>query len=538
MSYLKKAFTSGPTPQSLPIPGSTQVPNSAGGYAWPVDNWKRLQRFLILGSEGGTYYQKEQALTIENANAVLACIKEDGPRAVRVIADVSTRRIAPKNDPALFALALAASYGNDDTRHVAFLALPMVARTGTHILHFVEFAQQFRGWGRGLKTAVGKWFLDRPARDLAYQAVKYQNRDGWTLRDLLRLSHPNVSARSQRDIINWIAHGWEGIGPDPHPDTNLLPIWAMEKAKRATDAKGIVQLIQDYDLVRECIPTQFLTNADVWEALLQKMPLEAMVRNLPTMTKVGLLTHFSDATRLVCQRLEDQDWIVKAGLHPIKLLVAHLTYATGHSIRGDSIWTPVAAITDELNDAFYLAFGAVQPMNKRVVLALDISGSMGCSYVNGMPFLSARQASAALALITAATEPRGHVYMCGFSTEFINLPISPRQRLDDVIRTISNLPFGGTDCSLPMREFLRTGQGADAFVIYTDSETWAGNMHASQALQEYRRKMQIPDAKLAVVALTSNGFSIADPNDAGQMDFVGLSTDMPQVLSSFVRGDV
>ena len=34
------------TPQSQPIPGSTQVPNSAGGYAWQVDDWTRLDRFL------------------------------------------------------------------------------------------------------------------------------------------------------------------------------------------------------------------------------------------------------------------------------------------------------------------------------------------------------------------------------------------------------------------------------------------------------------------------------------------------------------
>ena len=41
------------TPQSQPIPGSAQVPNSAGGYTWQVDDWTRLDRFLILGAEGG-----------------------------------------------------------------------------------------------------------------------------------------------------------------------------------------------------------------------------------------------------------------------------------------------------------------------------------------------------------------------------------------------------------------------------------------------------------------------------------------------------
>ena len=52
------------TPQNQPIPGSTQVKNYAGGYAWEVDKWKQLDRFLILGSEGGTYYVGEAKLTV------------------------------------------------------------------------------------------------------------------------------------------------------------------------------------------------------------------------------------------------------------------------------------------------------------------------------------------------------------------------------------------------------------------------------------------------------------------------------------------
>ena len=71
------------TPQAKPIPGSAQVPNSAGGYAWAVDHWKRFDRFLIFGSERGTYYIRERTLTRENAHAVMTCIAEDGPRAVR-----------------------------------------------------------------------------------------------------------------------------------------------------------------------------------------------------------------------------------------------------------------------------------------------------------------------------------------------------------------------------------------------------------------------------------------------------------------------
>ena len=34
-----KHFNTRQTPQSEPIPGSAEVPNSAGGYAFAVDDW-------------------------------------------------------------------------------------------------------------------------------------------------------------------------------------------------------------------------------------------------------------------------------------------------------------------------------------------------------------------------------------------------------------------------------------------------------------------------------------------------------------------
>jgi 60 kDa SS-A/Ro ribonucleoprotein len=33
-----------------------QAQNNAGGYSFVIDKWKRLDRFLIIGSSGGTYY--------------------------------------------------------------------------------------------------------------------------------------------------------------------------------------------------------------------------------------------------------------------------------------------------------------------------------------------------------------------------------------------------------------------------------------------------------------------------------------------------
>jgi 60 kDa SS-A/Ro ribonucleoprotein len=197
-----QSFSTRKTPQSEPIPGVNQVKNSAGGYIWAINDWKRLERFLILGSEGGTYYIKQRKLTRDNAEAVLRCVKEDGLRVVSTVVEISHSGRAPKNDPALYALAMCLKLGDLETRQAATRALPRVARIGTHLFHFVAFLEQFGGWGRLTKSAIAGWYNGMNASKLAYQVVKYQQRDGWANRDLLRLSHP----KPPTDTHNAIYH--------------------------------------------------------------------------------------------------------------------------------------------------------------------------------------------------------------------------------------------------------------------------------------------------------------------------------------------
>jgi 60 kDa SS-A/Ro ribonucleoprotein len=157
---------------------------------------------------------------------------------------------------------------------------------------------------------------------------------------------------------------------------------------------------------------------------------------------------------------------------------------------------------------------------------------MNDGVIAGVPGLTPRIAAAALALVTAAVEPR-HAFVA-FSDRIVPVVVSPKERLDDVARALDAIPMGATDCSLPMLWALERGVQADSFEVYTDSETNTGRIHPAQALWKYRRETGIP-AKLAVVAMTSGGFTIADPEDAGMLDVVGFDTATPEVLADFVR---
>ncbi len=548
-----KHFRTRATPQSEPIPGLSMVPNSAGGYAFAVDDWKRLERFLILGSEKGSYYATERALTIDNAQAVVRCLAADATRAIRTIVEVSDSGRAPKNDPAVFALAIAAGKGHSD----ALAALPKVCRTGTHLFQFAAAVEGFRGWGRGLRKAVAAWYEAKAADSLAFQVAKYQQRKGWSHRDLLRLAHPVTAEPARQAVYRWVVGGADALGPrevkrgdrtTPYSDVTAdLPrlLAAMDEAKKV-DRSKVVFLIREARLPRECIPTEHLKFAETWDALLEDMPLAALIRNLGKMTSVGLLKPMSAAVKKVCDRLADGDYIRKSRLHPLAILIAARTYAQGRGDKGSLRWEPVSQVNDALDSAFYRAFVNVEPSGKRTFLALDVSGSMDGSQVAGTN-LSAREASAAMAMVTMRTEPRYHI--AGFTkgpygfggqwgggdATLTPVDISACSRINDAIAKTRALPMGGTDCSLPMRWALERKLEVDTFLIYTDSETWAGPIHPVQALNQYRERMGIA-AKLVVIGMVSNGFSIADPGDAGMLDVIGFDTAAPAVLADFARG--
>ena len=72
------------------------------------------------------------------------------------------------------------------------------------------------------------------------------------------------------------------------------------------------------------------------------------------------------------------------------------------------------------------------------------------------------------------------------------------------------------------------------FITNADNETWAAYIHPAQPLRQYRNEL-VGDAKAVVVGMTSNGFTLADPNDRGMLDVVGFDTSAPAVIANFVR---
>lgn len=521
------------TDQSKPIPGraSKMAKNNAGGYVFQVGMFDILDRFLILGSDKPTYYAKADKITENNAANVIACLKKDWKRTIDRIVSVSTSGRAPKNDPALFALAVASTpaFGGNDAARYALSNLHKVARIGTHLFKFVEYLNGMRGWGRAVKTAVGGWYTERTVSSLCYQLAKYQSRNGWSHRDVLRLAHPHAHEPLKGKALGWAVNG--GAGEEV---ADLPYIGAMELAKSADSAVKIANLIQDFGLTREMIPTQWLNDPLVWDALLQSMPMEAMVRNLGKMSSVGIMAPLSDASKVVINRLGDSDYLRESRIHPMKVLLASGVYKSGRGVKGGNQWHVVQPVVDALEGAFYAAFDNVVPTGRNIYVGLDVSGSMGCEFTPGSGVTCA-EAAAAMALVVARTEPNYAIY--GFSNQMVDLGFTAKTSLHEATGKTRMMTFGSTDCAVAMRHALANRMKVDAFLTITDNETWAGHIHPTQALREYRNYASDSSVKNIVMAMTATDFTIADPKDPYSLDVVGLDSAVPSVITDFIRGE-
>ena len=410
---------------------------------------------------------------------------------------------APSNEGALFALALACAAADEDTRRRALAAVPRVARSATDLLAFAAFADGLRGWGRGLRRGVARWFTEPAADVLAGQAVALPRRDGWTLRDLLRLTHPVSPDADHRALFDWIAH------PDDRTAiakaAEMFPVIEGFHRLRETTSDGEgADLISRFGLPAGAVPAARLTSPQVWAALLAAMSPAKMVRNLAQLDASGVLTAGSEAAAAVVTLLGGN---AQAGpafgelerAHPFDLLAAREALASGGG-------APTGAIVDALDQAFLEAMDDAAPSGLRLLVAVDTSASMGRQRA-GNSGLTAAEAAAALAMLYGRTEPA--VQVVGFDT-LVHHPAPFRlQRFDEVVAALAPGSNGaafanrsrGSGLAAPI-EYARQHQLVfDGIVIVTDQSP-PGDAHPFQAFGDYRERVN-PKAKLAVLALSA-----------------------------------
>lgn len=258
-----------------------QVANSEGGYVWQVTDMNRLHRFLCFGSEGGTCYIKEQKLGLENAEALIRLIEDGrGSEVIQEIKSFSQEGRTAKQEPLLFALAICSQCADVSTKQAAFKAVPEVCRIPTHLFTFIQFKKDLKEsmkcgmWGRALRKAVADWYNEKGGMAVALAVTKYKQRNGWSHKDLLRLSHLKPNSEGLAIVTKYITKGWKEVHEQykekplsVETEKLLKYLEAVEKVKRTKDDLEVIHLIEEHQLVREQLLTNHLKSKEVSTSL-------------------------------------------------------------------------------------------------------------------------------------------------------------------------------------------------------------------------------------------------------------------------------
>lgn len=497
--------------------------------------WDRLDRFLILGVDGGTYYAREFDHARANIDNLAQCVRANGLHVVARIASIAAERRAIRQTPGIFALAYCAASDKIGTRRAAYASLSKVCATASHLFEFMKFYKLLGGkYPRSFRSALQRWYTEKSPEDLAYQVVKYKQRHGWTHRDVLRLAHVDPKKFPQHaealqfavdeSTVVSVSFNEDGAGEvQPSSTIAILNQFATLR-QSAAFPQAVAELLGASDLPREAVErvdTKLLNDARIWEALLPKIPAIALIRNLGKMHAVGLASKASSAEAEIVRRLQ------YAKLHPFALFLAWKTYTSGGGFRGKLNWTPTPAISSSLIAATERAFTQVPKTNLRMLFGIDISGSMASPIAN----TNITCAEGALALAKVLSVQAEFCTAFGFNTRYTPIDLNPS--LEGILKCPRHWVGGATDCSLPMTIAMQRRLPVDVFVVLTDNETNSNAIAPADALRKYRETMQI-DAKLVVVAMTAGEISIADPNDPCMLDCVGFDSALPEVIQSFI----
>lgn len=492
-----------------------------------VGKFQMLKRFLLIGTQGGTCYTAEANLVEKHKNNILDLL-DSAPHEeiLKLITECSIK--ARKNDYSIFVLALLMNKANN----IDFSgAIQQICRTGTHYFTLVEYLNRMRGFGRKIKRGLTSWYLNKPVKDLVFQTQKYQNRNGWTHKDVIKVLHIKPVSDEMNSLFQYILEKNTLCADSENPNFKLIKginqLQLVPKTKNKEDIAKAVEIINQYKLVREMIPTEFLNIHDVINAMLPNMGYTSIVRSLGSWTASGFFNNVSNVVN-VEKILMNQEKLKFSKIHPLQLLDAYSTYSNGQGFKGKLSWTPLRRIVDLLEWAFNDSFRFVEPTNKTIMYGIDSSGSM-TSLCAGS-FVPMMNAAAAIAL--ASYKKEDYTYIGSFSINFQLLNIGKSTTYKNMVDILNHFPWRTTNPSSVVKYALDHNVKVDAFIIYTDNEANCGDP-ISSVLGKYKKAIN-KDVKFITVSMSADNFSLADPNDPSMLDVIGFDMDHPSLINTFI----
>nr|CAB3267268.1 60 kDa SS-A/Ro ribonucleoprotein-like [Phallusia mammillata] len=534
-----------PAPEILKC---TELPDTTN-FRWKVSEISKFWRFLYLGTETGAFQAYAENVDFPNNPCDLALdqlLKNGlGMSVIGSICKLANEDVARFQKTITYALAVCAC-SDGDAKKSSFDLVSQICTYPTMLLQFAFYYQAInqsvknhKGWTKGIKAAVGKWYSNKRSYDVAFAVSSCPSFNHLSHRRLIKLSHIKPSDSLSLQILSkYITQGFSKVrqeygdqaskSDDPEVKQLMELLHAVTQIKQANSSNDLSLLIAKHGLTWGHLPHSLHNNTEMWKSTIPEIPLDILIQKLPYLQAMKVIDDGNKYSKIVIDRLTTQ--VSSSQMHPFRILWHKHIYAAGFNRRGGKKWIANKDILEALDTAFYKAIKNVKPTGKRICVTTDASKSMKGNLVNSH-CMDCLTVISAMCLILAKTE--SNVSIQAFSKKLQEVNVTKDDTIATFRQKIVEVPLGGTDCARPMISAKTKKHKFDCFIIFTDKETWHGKTIPTAALWQYRQKLELP-AKLIVVALTAKKFQVADASDRGMLDICGFSEHTPQIISDFI----
>jgi len=500
MSRLASLFSAQTRRPSMTAP--TQ--NREGYPAFEADDKTQYTQTLLTNTFGKTYYASQRDLVKEGLELHDKMLQSD-PEFMAKAAAYARNRGYMRSQPTVALAKLMGYKGTSEEvqrrRGVAEKVFGKVIKTPNDLLDLFVLMESFGAVpnGRRIKRMVSSWLNEKMSE---YWAIKYgtTKKGAWNMSRVIKHVHPGHNElyrylRYRKKDDKWAADISE-----------LAQVKAFEALKGASTDTDKVRLITEGRLPHE-VATSFAGSSKVvWDAIVPQLPVFALLKNLATLERHGVL----DTNRkLIEGKLTDPEVIKRSRILPFRFLTASEHVA--------SAWC-----VDALRESLELSFENIPDVKGRTVIALDISGSMSGQFL--------RVASIFAISLMKKADLDGRLLL--FDTRLEEFRVSKR---DSILTQAQRIRArGGTDTSLPVRWLLQQGEKTDNFIMITDEQQNAGTPFCD-VLARYKHQVA-PELKTFVVDVSPYR-SYLLPTDLPDVSYIfGWSDQVLQFISLASEG--
>jgi 60 kDa SS-A/Ro ribonucleoprotein len=493
----------------------TDTVNEAGGIAYTLEPKAALAQYAATGCFNHTFY----ADAGEQLDKVLALANEVAAEFVAKTAVFAREKGYMKDMPALLLAVLSIR-----DKELFERVFPRVADNGKMLRNFVQIMRSGTVGRKSLgslpKRMVREWFEKRAAEQIFKQAVGQSPSIG----DILKMVHPKPADAEREALFGYF------IGREINADKLPEIVKQFEQFKNGDSA----------DVPN--VPFQMLTALPLgkseWTAIARNAPWQMTRMNLNTFQRHGV---FEDeaVVKIIAKRLRNSEAIKRARVFPFQLMSAYKAAEANKGIPRE--------ITEALQDAMEIAIENVPKIDGKVFVFPDISGSMqspATGYRKGATS-TVRCVDIAALVSAAILRKNPGAEIIPFESKIVDVRLNPRDSIMTNAEKLSNLPFGGTNCSAPLRELNRRKAEGDVLIYVSDNESWIDTpVHgrfggsATETMKQWNEfKSRNGDAKLVCIDIQPFGHTQAQER-RDILNVGGFSDQVFTLVSEFANGNL